>query len=77
MARFRCLSVTSHISCIVARLLIPGPSLRTHVESFGKPRDLTSVLEALPGKLDIKRPYFISASDEVISVICGNKICIH
>ena len=40
------------------RLLIsslPGLASRTHVESLRKPRDLTSVLEALPGKLDIKR----------------------
>ena len=40
------------------RLLIsslPGSASRTHVESLGKPGDLTSVLEALPGKLDIKR----------------------
>ena len=26
-----------------------------HVKSFGKPRDSTSVLKALPDKLDIKR----------------------
>ena len=41
-----------------SRLLIsslPGSALRTHVESLGKPRMSTSVLEALPGKLDIKR----------------------
>ena len=40
-----------------SRLLIsssPGSTLRTHVESLGKPRDATSVLKALPGKLDIK-----------------------
>ena len=40
------------------RLLIsslPGKALRTHVESLGKPRDSTSVLKALPGKLDNKR----------------------
>ena len=37
----------------------PGSVSRKHVESLGKPRigkprDSTSVLEALPGKLDIK-----------------------
>ena len=40
-----------------SRLLItsfPGLALRTHVESLGKPRDSTSVLKALPVKLDIK-----------------------
>ena len=40
-----------------SRLLISsflGSALRTHVESLGKPRDV-SVLKALPGKLDIKR----------------------
>ena len=38
-----------------SRILIsslPGSSLGTHVESLGKS---TSVLKALPGKLDIKR----------------------
>ena len=42
----------------VSRLLIssfPGLAMRTHVKSRGKPRHLTSVLKALPGKLDIKR----------------------
>ena len=34
---------------------LPRSALRTHVESLGKPRDSTSVLKALPGKLDIKR----------------------
>ena len=42
-----------------SRLLIsslPGlASSRMHVESLGEPPDSTSVLEALPGKLDIKR----------------------
>ena len=40
-----------------SRLLIsnlPGKASRTLVESRGKPRDSTSVFEALPGKLDIK-----------------------
>ena len=40
-----------------SRLLIsslPGSASRTHVDSLGKPRDSTSVLKALPGKLDIK-----------------------
>ena len=34
---------------------LPGLALRTHLESLGKPRNSSSVLEALPGKLDIKR----------------------
>ena len=41
-----------------SRLLIaslPGSALRTPFESLGKPRDVNSVLKALPGKLDIKR----------------------
>ena len=41
-----------------SRLLIsslPGSALRTQVESLCKPRDSTSILKALPGKLDIKR----------------------
>ena len=40
-----------------SRLLISsllGSSWRTHVESLSKPRDLTSVLKALPGKHEIK-----------------------
>ena len=40
------------------RLLIsslPGSASRMHVESLGKPRDSQTVLEALPGKPDIKR----------------------
>ena len=41
-----------------SRLLISsllGSALRTHVELLGKPPMSTSVLKALPGKLDIKR----------------------
>ena len=41
-----------------SRLLIsglPGSPWKMHVESLGKPRDSTSILKALPGKLDIKR----------------------
>ena len=35
---------------------LPGSAFRMHVESLGKSRNSTlSVLEALPGKLDIKR----------------------
>ena len=37
-----------------SRLLIshlPGLASRSHVESIGKPRDSTTVLEALPGSL--------------------------
>ena len=40
------------------RLLIsslPGSASRTDVESLGKPCNSTSVLEALSGKLNIKR----------------------
>ena len=33
---------------------LPGSTSRMHVESLGKPGNLKSVLEALPGKLDIK-----------------------
>ena len=33
---------------------LPGKALRTHVELLGKPRE-SFILEALPGKLDIKR----------------------
>ena len=33
---------------------LPGSASRAHVESLSKPRDSTSVLKALPGKLDIK-----------------------
>ena len=39
------------------RLLIsslPGSASRVNVEALGKHRQTTSVLEALPGKLDIK-----------------------
>ena len=41
-----------------SRLLIsslPDSTSLTHVESLGKPRDSTSVLDALPGKLDFRR----------------------
>ena len=34
---------------------LPGIALRTHVEWLSKPRDSTSVLKAMPGKIDIKR----------------------
>ena len=34
---------------------LPGSASRTHVESLGKPRNSTCVLEALPGILDTKR----------------------
>ena len=53
-----------------SRLLIsslPGPALRTHVESLGKPRDVNKRSQILPGKLDIKTHHapsilYISAS---------------
>ena len=41
-----------------SRLLIsslPGSALSTHVESLDKPPNVTSILKALPGKLEIKR----------------------
>ena len=41
-----------------SRLLIsslPGSALRAHVKWLSKPRNSTSILEALPGNLDIKR----------------------
>ena len=41
-----------------SRLLIsslPGSALRTHVDSLGKPPISTSVLKALPGKLERER----------------------
>ena len=41
-------------SCLLISSL-PGSALRIHVESLGKPRDVKSVLKALPGKFDIKR----------------------
>ena len=34
---------------------LPGSASRMHVESLDKPCDSTSILKALPGKLDIKR----------------------
>ena len=41
-------------SCLLISSL-PGLALRMHVKSLGKPRDSTSILKALPGKLYIKR----------------------
>ena len=40
-------------SCLLISSL-PGSALRTHVESLGNLALSTSVLKALPGKLDIK-----------------------
>ena len=37
------------ISCL------PGSALKMHDESLGKPCDSTSILKAMPGKLEIKR----------------------
>ena len=34
---------------------LSGSALRMHVALLGKPHDSTSILKALPGKLDIKR----------------------
>ena len=44
---------------------LPGSASRRHVQSLGKPQYSTSVLEALPGKLDIKRP-----SPSILYVLC-------
>ena len=41
-------------SCILISRL-PGLASGTHAESLGKPSDSTSVLEALPDKLDIQK----------------------
>ena len=38
---------------------LPGSASRMHVKSLGKPRDSTSVLKALPGKLDISASLLI------------------
>ena len=40
-------------SCLLISSL-PGSALRTHVESLGSLAMSTSILKALPGKLDIK-----------------------
>ena len=34
---------------------LSGSALRMHDESLVKPRDSTSILQAMPGKLDFKR----------------------
>ena len=39
---------------------LPGSASRTHVKSLGKPRDSTSVLKTLPGKLDTRPVFSIS-----------------
>ena len=46
-------------------LSLPGSASRTHVKSLGKLCDSTSILKALPGKLDIKRhsPSILYLSD--------------
>ena len=41
-------------SCLLMSSL-PGSASRRHVKRLGKPLDSTSILEALPGKLDVKR----------------------
>ena len=51
---------------------LPGSASRTHVEWLGQPRDSTSVLKVLPGKLDIKRhssSILYVSSDEKADVI--------
>ena len=55
-----------------SRLLIsslPCAASRMHVKLLGKPCDSTSILEALPGKLDIKR--------HSPSILYANQSCIH
>ena len=51
--------------------LLPFLPLRKHVDSLFKPTDSTSVLEALPGKLDIKRysPNFLYIPDKCAAEI--------
>ena len=60
---------------------LPGSASRTHVESLGKPLDSTSILEALPGKIDIKRhshsilylhvyPWCMDSHDDAPSFLC-------
>ena len=46
---------------------LPGSDSRTHVESLGLPSNSTCVLEAEPGKLDIKRhsPSILYLSDKL------------
>ena len=56
-----------------SRLLIsslPDSASRTHVESLGSLAMSTDVLEALPGKLDIKRhsPSILYVHDKLIDV---------
>ena len=43
---------------------LPGSASRTHVEFLGKPRDSTSILKALPSKLDIKK---------TLNICCANR----
>ena len=47
---------------------LPSSASTTHVESLDKPSDSTSVLEALTGKLDIKRhsPSILYLHEQVI-----------
>ena len=53
---------------------LPGSSSRTHPESLSKPRDSTSILKTLLGKLDIKRHHlefstYVSSSGYVSATI--------
>ena len=47
---------------------------RTHVKSRGKPCDSTSILEALPGKLDIKR-HSPTSSILYLTGLSSSKFC--
>ena len=50
---------------------LPGSALRSHVESLGKPHNLASILEALPGKLDIKSRGGSKISGKVVHMYKG------
>ena len=51
-------------------LSLPRSALTVHVESLCKPPDLLSILEALPCKLDIKRPSILCVFILLINVNC-------
>ena len=44
---------------------LPGSASRRHVEWLGEPRDMASVLKALPGNLDIKKLRVIIAHGKI------------
>ena len=47
-----------------------------HVELLGKPRDSTRVLEAMPGKRDIKDAHLLSSIIEPVNEISNNVVCV-